>query len=266
MSEMTDEFDALLKSLRMLAGDWKDDIPANGSFHADGISEGMRGCGRKLQQLLDDYAEGAQGKPPIGAERYAHVEQLGHRSMVGITRDITFCGKTMLEVQRIDVVPSVTVRVNPDTFYDVTDLTPEQAVAMARAYGRSTGGLDAAGVVTRAISEHRQITAAARDEDEDGDPWGTAESDLADADADEGEGEGEDDGMTVSEPRAADEARDLAPGAEAHPWFRPAGVAAAPVNPIEADARRAVGWVEDQPQQQGAPNGAGAQLAQRMML
>jgi hypothetical protein len=184
---------------------------------------------------------------PEGA-RYQLVEQLGHRSMVGITRDITFCGKTMLEVQRIDVVPSVTVRVNPDTFYDVTDLTPEQAVAMARAYGRSTGGLDAAGVVTRAISEHRQITAADHDEDEDADPWGTAESDLDDAD-DADHDEGNDTEAEAKRaagciedhscrhphdefsPGAAGEARDLTRQAE--------------VNPIEAQAQRATGWFED---------------------
>jgi hypothetical protein len=190
-------------------------------------------------------AVGVLTPEPEGA-RYALVEQLGHRSMVGITRDITFCGKTMLEVQRIDVVPSVTVRVNPDTFYDVTDLTPEQAVAMARAYGRSTGGLDAAGVVTRAISEHRQITGAARDEDEDADPWGTAESDLDDADdADHDEGNDteaeakraagwiEDHSCRYDDefsPGAAGEARDLTRQAE--------------VNPIEAEAQRAVGWFE----------------------
>jgi hypothetical protein len=144
------------------------------------IEDGARAVAAHVASpAAEDYDRAAEesarrSAPELGA-RYALVEQLGHRAMVGVTREITFCGKTMLEVQRIDVVPSVTVRVNPDTFYGVTDLSPEQAVAMARAYGRSTGGLDLAGVVTRAISEHRQRTAGSS-------PWHEDNPDDEDVD------------------------------------------------------------------------------------
>jgi hypothetical protein len=260
----------LLKSLRMLAGDWVNDNPANGSFHADGISEGIRGCGRTLQRLLGEHdAAAAADAPPAGGEaRYALVEQMGHRATVAAVRETTFCGAPMLEVT--DLKAGSVHLAAPQSLYEVTWLTEDQVRAQAKPWTA------------------RAITAA--------DPWGTAESDLDDTDTDEddtdededdegNDDEGKDieakaeraadwvedrscrhDRDTEFGPGAAGEQRDLAPEAGAHPWFGPAGAPAAPpVNPIEASARRAVGWPEDQPQQQPA-DGASTQAAQRMML
>jgi len=137
----------------------------------------------------ENYYRPAALPPPAGsgpAARYALVEQMGHKAMVGLIREITFCGKPMLEVQRIDVVPSVTVKVAPESLYDVTDLDAEQATGLARTYGRSTGGLDMAGVVTRYIHEHRQLTAAdgeVVDATIADDPWGGDDSQDEDDDS-----------------------------------------------------------------------------------
>lgn len=130
------------------------------------VQAGIRGVLGAIEDARVAACDQRAADEPKPAARYALVEQMGHRAMVGTVQEVTFCGKAMLEVRRIDVVPSVTVRVSPDSFYDVTDLTADQAAAMARTYGRSTGGLDAAGVVTRYISEHRQQLTAASAEDE----------------------------------------------------------------------------------------------------
>lgn len=237
----------LLKSLRTLAGGWASDVPANGSFHADGISEGIRGCGRTLQRLLGEYDAAAAGALPAGGtERYALVEQMGHRATTGTVRETTFCGAPMLEIT--DLKTGSVHLASPQSLYEVTWLTEPEARQRANPW--------------TAVA----LPAAA-------DPWGTAESDLDDEDEDDDENsedsedsEDEDDGTITSEPHEADQPRDPAPEAGAHPWFGPAGAAAPPANPIEAAAKRAVGWPQDQPQQQAPADGAGAQTAQRMML
>lgn len=157
---------------------------------------------------------------PEGA-RYALVEQMGHRSTTGTVREITFCGAPMLEVT--DLKTGSVHLASPQSLYEVTWLTEAEARQRAKPWTATA------------------IPAA--------DPWGTAESDLADADdaADADHDEGNDteaeakrwiEDRSCRHPRddefspgAAGEARDLTRQAE--------------VNPIEAEAQRAVGWFEN---------------------
>jgi hypothetical protein len=156
MSGTTYEFDALLKSLRMLAGDWRDDVPADGSFHSDGISEGVRNCGRKLQQLLADYTQAVEGAPLVEQERFALVEQMGFRRVYGTVRETELVGKKMLEVTELGTGQ---VRlVGGDSLYQVTWLTRDQAESAAITGTRA--------VAVGSLANDRAIAGWADDDDD----------------------------------------------------------------------------------------------------
>lgn len=124
-------------------------------------------CSAELAAIMDRHPRSQPDAEPEA--QYALVELMGHRAMVAKVREVTFLGEPRLEVHRIDVVPEVTVTVGPESIYALTSLTADQAHDLARTYGRSTGGLDAAGVITRYISDHRQAIAAGGDDVVDAD-------------------------------------------------------------------------------------------------
>lgn len=67
---------------------------------------------------------------PKAAERYALVEQMGHRATVAAVRETTFCGEPMLEVTNLRT-GSVHI-VSPKSLYEVSWLTEEDARQRAK--------------------------------------------------------------------------------------------------------------------------------------
>lgn len=159
----------------------------------DAIDDTMHRTYEDVRKIASDGHSGAvlrwQGRRgageapvlPVDPARYALVELMGHRSMVGEIREVTFLGEPRLEIHRIDTVPAVTVTVGPESIYALTSLTRDQAEGMSLTYGRSDGGLSAAGVVTRYIDEHRRAIEA-RPDDADG----AVDAELADDQDDDG--------------------------------------------------------------------------------
>ena len=74
----------------------------------------LTGAGRAV-------ADAAAGPP----ERYALIEQMGHRATVGAVRETTFAGKQMLAVT--DLKTGGEHLISPESLYEVTWLTEEQA-------------------------------------------------------------------------------------------------------------------------------------------
>ena len=75
----------------------------------------------------------SQGEPEpakVGPKRFALVEQMGHRATVGTVRETTFAGKQMLAVT--DLKTGSEHLVSPESLYEVTWLTEEQARSRVR--------------------------------------------------------------------------------------------------------------------------------------
>lgn len=137
--------------------------------------------------------EDAPGSEPTPIERYALVEQMGHRATTGTVREVTFLGEPMLEVT--DLLNGSVHLVSPKSLYEVSWLTEAEARQQVKPWTATAIG-------------------AAPPRGWDDTPY--------DADPDEGK----DDGMTAAERDqydrdaefrldAADEARDLEREAEA---------------------------------------------------
>lgn len=134
------------------------------------------------------------GKPDDG-QRYALVEQMGHRATVAAVRETTFCGKAMLEVT--DLKAGSVHLVAPESLYEVTWLTEDEARRRARPWTAvALPAADPWGVSesdedddesARELAEEGNavaMSAAERDEyDRDGEAWLDAQ-DEADADED----------------------------------------------------------------------------------
>jgi hypothetical protein len=76
----------------------------------------------------EDMPDGAPDENP--STRYALVEQMGHRSTVAAVREVTFCGKPMLAVT--DLKTGSEHLISPESLYEVTWLTEDQARARAK--------------------------------------------------------------------------------------------------------------------------------------
>jgi hypothetical protein len=157
------------------------------------LSERDRDCWRQVAvAVVDRWREAGDGDerlPDDAPLRYALVEQMGFRRTYGTVRETEFVGKRMLEVTSM-VLGSVQL-VAPESLYQVTWLTREQAESATRTGSHSPAALPAANP----------------------NPWG-------DYGADDYPDEGKDDGMSAAERGehadlhgfaldAADEAHDL---------------------------------------------------------
>jgi hypothetical protein len=71
---------------------------------------------------------GPHGVP--AAERYALVEQMGHRATTATVREVTFCGAPMLEVT--DLKTGSVHLAAPQSLYEVTWLTEDEARTRAK--------------------------------------------------------------------------------------------------------------------------------------
>jgi hypothetical protein len=76
---------------------------------------------------------GPQPATPIEVvpKRYALVEQMGYRHDIAAVREVTFAGKQMIELTRLDD-PAAVRLISPDSLYGITWLTEEEARSRAK--------------------------------------------------------------------------------------------------------------------------------------
>lgn len=92
------------------------DDDARGAVEAGAEAVARAAIARRIDEL------DAQTAP---YERYALVEQMGHRATTGTVRETTFLGERMLEVT--DLLNGSVHLVSPKSLYEVSWLTEEQA-------------------------------------------------------------------------------------------------------------------------------------------
>jgi hypothetical protein len=110
-----------------------------------------------------------------GPERYALVEMLGYRRVVGAVTETEFCGRPMLEVRPI---PSGSVQlVGPDSLYQLTWLTRDQAELATRTGAHSPA----------AIGSGRPVDHTGDPDPWAGDPLGDDEDAARDMAAEDGD-------------------------------------------------------------------------------
>ncbi len=90
------------------------------------IGAAYRKCAEQLRAAFgSDYAAPgpAQAGPPV---RYAFVEQMGYRHDIAAVREVTFAGKQLIELTRLDD-PAAVRLISPESLYGITWLTEDEA-------------------------------------------------------------------------------------------------------------------------------------------
>lgn len=77
------------------------------------------------------HVTGTMAQPVAEPARYALVEQMGYRHDIAAVREVTFAGKQMIELTRLDD-PTAVRLISPDSLYGITWLTEAEARARAK--------------------------------------------------------------------------------------------------------------------------------------
>lgn len=126
------EYAAAQRRFNRDIAEWGDLAPTEqASIHAGAIavSEDVQRRGLAAPGTAADH-DGSAPEPP---KRYALVEQMGYRHDIAAVREVTFAGKQLIELTRLDD-PAAVRLISPDSLYGITWLTEAEARSRSKSW------------------------------------------------------------------------------------------------------------------------------------
>ena len=145
------------------------------------IGVAFKKCGAQLRHVIGDLASPTAEDFDRAAEelveRYALVEQMGYRQVIGTVREITFLGKAVLEVTALDTGAVRIIGGIGEGLYQLTWMTRDQAERAIRTGAHSVAAQRAAIEADYASWDDPSTSQLAAEEDREADEINAQDAD-----------------------------------------------------------------------------------------